>query len=284
MAGSRPKKDIPKPRQKKTSKNDQSDGDNSVGNMTKSNRKSVNERYEALEKLIFEGSSALEPVLTKALSDRSPRIRWLAALTIGEKQFKNMLPSLLGVIDNSDSLTRFYAIEGIRKLSPKKEVALALLNCLLYKDELVRVAAAQALGELRNKNVFAELENSLSDSSPLVRAYTAEALGKIGGKKGLQILKKYVDKESEDRARAGFYLALYSLGESVYLNRLTKLIESDDLLTRCAVANASQSFNLGKLDRARIISLLKKQLDKEVTVFVRDCFQEALQTLKGTSK
>lgn len=60
--------------------------------MKKLKNKTVIERYEALEKLINEDSSCLELALGKALLDRSPRIRWLAAETIGEKQLKKLLP------------------------------------------------------------------------------------------------------------------------------------------------------------------------------------------------
>lgn len=245
-------------------------------------KKNVIERYEELERLINENGLEIEAAISNALQDKSPRIRWLAAESIGKRKLKNLLPKLLSIISDTDSLTRMYAIESIEKLSPKKEIALSLMNYLEDNDELVRVATSKTLGEIGNKEVLDKLENALSDPSPLVRAYTAEAIYKIANKKSLKILRKYINEENEDRARVGFYSVLYSLGEKDYLDRLLNLMNSDDPEIRGAIANTLQDISLSSTDKKKVISLMRSYLKSEPTILIKDDIEDCIKHLKCT--
>ena len=55
-------------------------------------RATVLERYDALAEKIDNDSLGLEDLLKKALHDRSPRIRWLAADSIGKKTTRGRVP------------------------------------------------------------------------------------------------------------------------------------------------------------------------------------------------
>lgn len=247
--------------------------------MKKLKNKSVIDRYDVLRELIKKDNSNLEPALGKALSDRSPRIRSLAAETIGEKQLTNLLPKLGSMTDDPSTMTRVSVIESIGILSPPKEIALALVKYLQDDNELIRVVTAEALGEIGNKDVIGELENSLLDSSPLVRGYSVGAIRKIGKGKSLQLLKKYLDKENEDRTKVDYYGALYSLGRVEYLDSLLNLMNSDDPYVRGAVPNKLQNISLSDEDKERTILFLRMRLKAEPIVLVRSYIEECIKTL-----
>jgi HEAT repeat protein len=244
--------------------------------MGKSKYKSVLERYDALEHRIAINDADLESLLATSLLDRSPRLRWLAARAVGEKQLDKLAPNLLKLIGHKDYMTRVCAIESIGMLAVRKQVAFELVRYLRDPVELVRVVTAEAVGRIRNTNVLDELEKSLSDSSSLVRSYVADAIGGLGLEKSVKSLEKYLEKENSEEAKVGFYRALYSLGKKEYISELLNLLNSDDYHVRCAVASSIQEMTLTKKEKKMVLIKLKVALTKESTVAGRDSIERSI--------
>ena len=71
-------------------------------------RATVLEKYDALAEKIDNNSIGLEDLLKKALHDKSPRVRWLAADSVGKKRFASLVPDLMAILETTDSIRRKY--------------------------------------------------------------------------------------------------------------------------------------------------------------------------------
>ena len=133
--------------------------------------KRVAERIGFLEELRKATFLELKKGLAKALIDKSPTVRGFSIEIIGDEAIHEMLADTVSMLDDSSAEVRLLAIESIAKLNDGKRYVKQIAQYLKDKDELVRVSAAEFLGEFGKPNVLDHLELALNDESALVRSY-----------------------------------------------------------------------------------------------------------------
>ncbi len=131
------------------------------------------------------------PVLTEALSDKSPEVRWEAALALGEIGEAEAVPALVSALSDSDRYVRYGSAQALQALRwiPRGESDQAYF--FLGKQEWDRLVA---LGEA----AVDPLIIALHDRDSGVRAFAAESLGKVGS--GIAIPELYKALSDDDEA------------------------------------------------------------------------------------
>lgn len=88
-----------------------------------------------------------------------------------------------------------------------EESALVHLEKALVEDgnDEVKIAAAEAIGELESEKGISSLEKGLDDTDEDVREAVIAALGEIGGVKALPALKKALQDRNEDLREEALY-------------------------------------------------------------------------------
>src|SRR5579859_395324 len=119
---------------------------------------------------------------------------------------------------------------GLEKnvLAPGSETQVdQLVSTLGSRDEVVRVAAASALGQLGEQAPVEPLVSALGDESDLVRAAAARALGTLGDRTPLEPLLHALH-DSSWRVRVAAVLALGKMGERAPIEELAVLVNDED--------------------------------------------------------
>jgi HEAT repeat protein len=114
----------------------------------------------------------------------------------------------------------------------------ALIAALRDQKDMVRVEAAEALGVAGDSRALPGLRRSLRDRSWLVRSYAAEAIGRLGDSGDVPRLSAAMRRERVHRAKVGFLLGLYFLGQPLGLKGLIGLLESPQSAARSAAVGA----------------------------------------------
>jgi hypothetical protein len=130
--------------------------------------------------------------LVEFLSDDNPAIIAKAAFGLGELRAREQLPELVNLTKHPAEAVRNLATCAIKEIvSPDDQLLLEPLLQLLSDDAaLVRIAAAQALGQLRNPIAVEPLIALLGDKSSGVRIHVIATLGKIGDVRAIDILQQ----------------------------------------------------------------------------------------------
>ena len=113
----------------------------------------------------------------------------------------------------------------------------AAMNRLQSSDVLVRVEAAQQLGDNRDGDAEEALITAMSDPDANVRETVAEALGKIGSSEASGALVKAL-KDPESSVRVAAAEALGNIRDPRTIKPLLACVKGQDSLTRQAAAKA----------------------------------------------
>jgi HEAT repeat protein len=241
--------------------------------------KTIAKRIKILENLDESAPQELARELGRGLNDRSPTIRGLAVELVGDRNLVGILPDVIPLLEDRDSEVRALAIESITKLAKSDLPVKSIARCLFDKDELVRIAAAEALAEFGNAAALIDLYTALQDKAPLVRAYVAEAIGAIGAKESVSVLEKHLSDENDDRAKVGFYIGLHKLGQNNRLADLIDFLRNEDYRIRSAVTNSFSILGLSKPEILQVIDRLAALKTKEETIAVKSSIEAALEDL-----
>lgn len=159
------------------------------------------------------GTPALED-LTRALDNGNPSVRRNAAWAIGE--LTNMsrdgramaVPSLILLLQDSDEWVRMAAARALGEIRDERG-AQGLVAQLSDSQWRVRRLAAWALGEMKEESAIEPLGSVLvSDTQPEVRSLAAWALGEIQSSKAISFLKQALsDPEPDVRDKARWALS-----------------------------------------------------------------------------
>lgn len=159
------------------------------------------------------GTPAFGP-LAEVLFDANPSVRRNSAWAIGE--LTNMrsverteaVPALISLLGDSDEWVRMAAARALGEVRDER-AGEGLIAALSDGHEQVREVAAWALSELKDEQAVQALcKLLLEDSQPEVRQMAAMALGEIRSPKAIESLKQALhDPEQRVRAKAEWALA-----------------------------------------------------------------------------
>ena len=203
------------------------------------------------------------PAVLKALEDRDPDVRNVAARALGRMKLQATDEALVGLLGRHDqavsariaamcieigtrtapllvrTLTggspkaRFWAARILGEIKDGP-AAPALAKALTDSEADVRSAAARALGTIADRSTAPPLEAALRDPIWYVRAHAAEALGKIGDAAMAPPLAEALGDRSW-WVRKNALDALVRLGEPARPS-LVRALNSDDRFARdCAI-------------------------------------------------
>lgn len=235
---------------------------------------SARERWQAIEQLKKAPRAAVDThtvfLLTKALGDEHPFVRWQAGVTLVKRA--EGVQKLVEAVRNSTAqpgtaLRQSAAVDALAlKASPMAYPA--LIEALLAQDILVRQSAAEALGRQKNPEAVPHLIRAMEDSSPWVRRAAANALGHLGKKEAAASLVKGLQDQAVLVRRSSAY-ALGALRATEAISHLQISLTDKDPLTRRNAAWA-----LGRLGSREVIPHLTRlvgdtALDGDVAAVAR---------------
>jgi len=168
---------------------------------------------EAAIALASMGKPAFEP-LTNELANANTSVRRNAAWAIGEltnmstEKRAGAVPQLISLLNDSDEWVRMAAARALGELRDERagETLIATLSDSQWR---VRELAAWALSEMKEERAVKALCNGLlTDSQAEVRRTVAEALGEIRSREAISSLKQALnDPEPRVRAKAGWAIS-----------------------------------------------------------------------------
>jgi len=137
--------------------------------------------------------------LVEFLSDANPEIIAKAAYELGALRAREKLPELIKLTTYPAEVVRNLATHAIAEIATPNDILLLrpLLELLADEAALVRIAAAEALGQLRNRMAVQPLidllqdRNTRQDRRAGLRYHVIQALGKIGDARAVEVLQQY---------------------------------------------------------------------------------------------
>lgn len=164
----------------------------------------INGQKSSARKLVDIGKPVVNPVI-KALNDDKWRVRWYAAEILGEIGDKSAVNPLIKSLKDENNGVRSNAIIALVNIGD--ESVKPLIISLDDESWQVRWHAAEALGEIKNKNAVDPLIKTLSDKNSWVRKTAVTSLGMIGDKSAEKPLKNLLNDEDPE-VREAAHLAL----------------------------------------------------------------------------
>lgn len=209
---------------------------------------------------------ALTGDLIEALSHPDWKVRYQAALTLGERRSKRALVPLIKALSDKERIVRDSAALALTRMGGRK-IEEEFLRALFSRDDEVRSRAALALGRMRVKRAGEPLLKLLHDGNWLVRWSAVLALGMIGEEQavpGLEIALKdgYYDGASGEypvREAAGSALARIKAGKGKKLTSLESDLRRNPKSVEKALTLAEAYLGEGKERKA--IHLLEKFME-----------------------
>ena len=178
--------------------------------------------------------------LLAAVRDSHPRVRAIAAWTLGLQRTARATPALTMMLRDGDSGPRMAAALSLGAIgSGASEAIGALVRALTDADPLVREAAAIALGEIGDPAAAPGLIAALADPAERTRREAIRSLGLVGGKASGDALWSLASSKDEGPAmRFAALLAMASIPDGRAVDPLVGKLESEDWRERNSAAHA----------------------------------------------
>jgi HEAT repeat protein len=212
------------------------------------------------------------------LDSSDAAIRAHATEQLGLLGHRSLSKHLIARTADKSAEVRMRAVEALGRLRVPSGNVVA--NALFDRDELVRVAAAEAVSRKRIRNAASLLGSALNDRSPLVRRYVAIAMGTLRLKQCEALMLRRLEKEESDSAKVGLFEGLWMMGQRTLLPGAMRLLDSDDYHVRCAMASALSSTFATADNRLQIVRALRSRLRDENTIAGKQAMRNALQHLR----
>ncbi|MDT5156191.1 MAG: hypothetical protein QOH51_548 [Acidobacteriota bacterium] len=178
----------------------------------------------ALQVLAMSDVDTLSP-LVEFLHDKDADLRMQAALALGEQRDERAIPALLGALDDADTNVRYHAIEALGKLRAV-EAAAALACVAETRDFFLAFPALDALTRIGDASVAPRIVPLLEDE--LLREAAADALGHLGDEETIAPLAALLNTpNAPTQAVATALAALHDryaklFGEGAYIADLSR--------------------------------------------------------------
>ena len=233
--------------------------------------------------------------LVEALQDDHPFVQWEAARGLGRvgarmhqqgataalirlfrpsSRVTSILELLESQAESSKPAQRVAAADALGELRLAPGVA-TLLKLLRDDDREVRASAALALGKLGEMRAATHLADALRDTDLSVRCAAADALGSIGGPEANTTLLLWLhDRTPMFRGRVVAALGRAGVGIGVVTRALIEVLDDDQPDVRWQAVRA-----LGRAGSPSAIPSLRQLLDDETVLFgvaIGDLAQEAI--------
>ena len=167
----------------------------------------------ALQVLAMSDVDTLSP-LVEFLNDEDADLRMQAALALGEQRDRRAAPALLGALDDADANVRYHAIEALGKLRAV-EAADALAGVAEAGDFFLAFPALDALTRIGDARVAPRVVPLLEDE--LLREAAADALGHLGDEETVAPLAALLNTpDAPTRVVARALAALHDRYEKLY--------------------------------------------------------------------
>lgn len=223
--------------------------------------------------------------LARALHAEEPAERAEALRGLAKSNIGGSTPRVIDLLKDRHREVRYEAAHALgRVLAGSGKAPAGLLRAIGDRDELVRVAASEAAGDIGDTRALPQLRRRLSDRSPLVRSWAASALGWLGSQDVYGALRRASRRDRSSRARVGIYEALFRLGDHSSLERLLALLRSKQYVVRCAVANTVAELPLSRESKDEVRRALREALAAEQTVAATSSLESALRRLRTRSR
>lgn len=201
-------------------------------------RQTVDGRIELLQRTAGRDKRKFFRLLTRAFSDRSPRVRDKAVLLVIEHKLKDAAQLVEPLLYDNNEDVRYDAAECIGILQRGRKSSPPGLRDLLWDTSAaVRAQALESLALLEDQGALPKVVRLLADEDPVVRSYAASTVGTLSGFSYLKNVRRGLIREKHELARVGFYEALFLLGKREVLPEMLMLLQSSDYHVRCSVAN-----------------------------------------------
>ncbi len=213
---------------------------------------------------------AIEAALEDLVANEDPEVRLFVLEVLGESTDPEALRILVEtLVDEGYVVDELTGIEQLQAL----DLGLLIWVLLNYEEPVIRVAAADALGNLGDLGALDALFQALAlDLDPEVRTAAADALAELGDPAASAPLVQALASDGDGMVRAAAVQALGELKAPGTAEALIKALGSDPgEQVRAAAARA-----LGKMsDEAALAPLLEAEKHDELRA-VREAAREAL--------
>ena len=161
---------------------------------------------------------------------------------------------------------------AVERLREERDVE-GLIEALGHPDKATRIAAAEALGDIKDPDAVAPLIEALKDELFWVRRTAVEALGEIGDSRAVEPLLNLSFKDENWHVRCAGVIALEDIGEPA-VDTLISTLQNEDPMMRLGSARV-----LGEIGDPRAVGPLKSMLgDREENV--RNAAKDSLIALE----
>jgi len=153
--------------------------------------------------------------LKRTLKDEDVDVRIAAVTALGNICHAKTVPALIQALRDASPYIRQKAAVTLRALRVSKpEDVDVVIRALQDNDANVRCAAAEALGEIKEKRATSYLMRTLKDPEWYVRRAVALALGKIEDPQAIAYLMHSAREDCDAGVRAAALTALAPFGDS----------------------------------------------------------------------
>lgn len=243
--------------------------------------RTIRERVEALDALDRKTLPLVLDRVVAGLSHRSAVVRQAAADCLGRLEVMESTPALLTLLQDASSDVRCSAAEALGSiLDSSGQCPPELLALLSDEDEFCRLIAVESIGMIGDRKVLDELWMRMDDTEPLVRRNLAAVIGELGRRSDRSRLRRLLKQEPAEMARAGVLEGLYELGDTAVFPQLLGLLDSDDYLVQCFIANALGELTLSAEEATMAANRLRALRKKSTSVAVKEAAAAGLQSLR----
>jgi len=173
-------------------------------------------RWAAADALLSFKTADVTSRLVRILSsDKKAERRATAAYAIGRFRDAAAFQPLLAALRDLDARVRARACAAAASYGDRAAVEPIIANLQNDKDTRSRLAAAQALGVVRDERSVRPLAEALNDKKAEVRAAAAASLAAVGDARAMDPLRTRLKKEKDKVARAAISQALDDLKSAI---------------------------------------------------------------------